>query len=339
MYTGKPELNGQSDGFRDNHHPHYTEIPVHLIHVDYSWNSRSRSDVMSESDGATSVVDGVTVSAGVDMDGFARAIHSQGLDNPIAVREVVNGVSLAGAATACPYELVAGFRRFTAVMKLGKPAVLTRIYYDLDPIEARLLNLRENTNRSSLKGPDLAVAVGELHDQGIDNERIATCLGLHRGYTTRLIQICSLPKPVLRHWQLGNQSPLAELPATQVWPQLNIVDMANIAQQAMLKRETNAAATKRYVDAVKVAAGGRVKGKKPGPKTSRDRARIEVEQLARWASHLCQLGVLQSGSLDWSKVIGSKVQGAVIDARSSDPDDIDSLVKLAQKVYSGSKLL
>jgi hypothetical protein len=87
-------------------------IPLSDILTDYTWNVRSKADIERES--ADGVRDG-SREAGFGFHDFTKSFNEGGQDTPVILAEVVNGKTLRGQKTDKKYELIAGFRRFTAV--------------------------------------------------------------------------------------------------------------------------------------------------------------------------------------------------------------------------------
>ena len=153
------------------------------IDVDLKWNSRSPAEASGGPD--------------EESDGFAGLVKSiaiNGQDTPVSVRPSGNPKK--------PYRLVAGFRRFAAISKIAdetgdKKPTIKAIVSNLTDEQARYLNLRENTARDDLSGPDLAFGVFELAklNPKLTGTAIAEGLGMNQGYISRLLRIMQGVKP------------------------------------------------------------------------------------------------------------------------------------------------
>lgn len=157
-------------------------IPLTQIIADTKWNAR-REDFTEDSgaEGAES-----------EFKDLVASLASKGQDEPVTVRP-----------KGKKFELIAGFRRYAALMFLAeqskstKDATINAIERDLSDVEARSLNLRENTARDDLKGPDLAFGVYDLYVQrtkangGVAPTETAMAqeLGKNQAYIGRLLNI------------------------------------------------------------------------------------------------------------------------------------------------------
>lgn len=137
-----------------------------------------------------------------DFKGLCESIEARGQDEPITVRPHGKGKKL---------QLVAGFRRYAAHKKLGKETIKAFIR-ELDDNEARALNIRENTARNDLSGPDLAWAVWDLYKgyqaqkRPITAQALAAEIGRNQSYVNSLINIMSkLPGDVTDHWRASEK--------------------------------------------------------------------------------------------------------------------------------------
>lgn len=112
----------------------------------------------------------------LEIDELAKSIEEQGLLQPIIVHKI-NG----------NYELIAGQRRLTALIKLGRKTVPAMIVDTSDPNTLMLISLIENIQRVDIDERDRAAAVHKLVDANDgDYAAVAKMLGKHettiRGY-------------------------------------------------------------------------------------------------------------------------------------------------------------
>ncbi len=130
---------------------------------------------------------------------WAQFVESckNGIKTAIVVRSVKGG----------KLELVSGFRRHAAASELK----LTQIPYivrELDEVQARLENIRENTSRKDLKSADLAWSLRELtkvnaaYLQHGGPSLLANEVGLSQPYVQKLLTIMSDVKPsITKAWR------------------------------------------------------------------------------------------------------------------------------------------
>jgi hypothetical protein len=207
-------------------------IPLTDIFVDFNWNSRSFANVVSDHSELDTDAEGIT--------GLTRGIFLDGQDEAVVLRPTnVEGFYKKGVKQ--PYALVAGFRRFEAIRRLNNPKVKTdkdpgevsedfaklieerktakktlvpntadgtirAVVRTLAESEARMLNLRENTNRDSLTAPDLMMAcktLKEKHD--LTDTQIAEHLGKSQGHISMLGRVAKCDAEILNHWRNGGE--------------------------------------------------------------------------------------------------------------------------------------
>lgn len=207
-------------------------VPLADIYVDWAWNSRSFANVISDHSENDSDAEGIT--------GLTRGIFLDGQDEAIVLRPT-SGEGFYKKGVKQPYALVAGFRRFEAVRRLNSPKVKTdkdpgevsedffklieerkatkkslvpntadgtirAVVRTLAESEARMLNLRENTNRDSLTAPDLMMAckvLKEKHD--LTDTQIAEHLGKSQGHISMLGRVAKCDGEILNHWRNGGE--------------------------------------------------------------------------------------------------------------------------------------
>lgn len=310
-------------------------VPLSAIFADYEWNVRSRAEV--EKDTADAVKDG-KADAGFGLKAFADTFHRGGQDTPVVLAEVKGGKTLTGKKTDKRYELVAGFRRFTAVSLLNSadevakrkeagdtsPAVanvpdgclrgVVRVF--ANAFEARSLNARENTLRSNLNQADLVRLVREFvltHNQ----TQVATseALGITQGYVAKLAKIATLPDAVLNHWREGQAIPGHEtLPTT--WKQLTNADMLDLAGAAkdMAPQEVVA----KYVELLggeKPEADHETKGA-----AAEQKIREKLDDIGSFLGQLAAAGVIERGTMAFESVLGPSKAGYLLNSGPKDPD-------------------
>lgn len=303
----------------------HTAQPVELskIHVDFAWNGRAARNVQDMAS---------TESSGFD--GFISNIRTAGQIEPVILRNTA-GKTLAGHKTDKPYELVVGFRRFraielanqensdkkqAAVPNLPNGTILATIRDLKDPTEARVLNALENTARKNLKAPDLVFIARDLSAKGMNQVPIADALQITQGWVSKLLKIATLPPAVLSHWRDETPIPAVqtkdgvfELKAGQngkavVAKELTEPEMRALAELKGGPEEITA----RYIRTVSPVSEP---GEGPGASSANetDKVLTNVQEIAGLMGCMVRAGVLDNGSLDWTRVIGPKKKGYPID--------------------------
>jgi ParB/RepB/Spo0J family partition protein len=191
------------------------DIPLSLIEVDYSWNSRSGEwDQDSGDEECSQLTD------------LIESISQDGQKTPCRVT-----IQLEGAK---PYKLRSGFRRYRASEELGKAhpnqvPTLRCIVTREDEVEGRIENLRENAARDNVKPADLAWGIKDLQKRAKDagtplsGNAISKKLGLNQSYTAKLIRIGEKTKAnVFARWRstpvrisVNDMAAISELPKDQ----------------------------------------------------------------------------------------------------------------------------
>lgn len=135
---------------------------------------------------------------------LVESIAAKGQDEPVTVR--INRDR--STARKFPYKLVTGFRRCKALEIIAartqeQNPTVKALVRTLDDKEARCLNIRENTSRDNLSGPDLAWAVWELsHQHQMSDNQIAKEIGKNQNYISKLTTIMgNMPEKCTKHWR------------------------------------------------------------------------------------------------------------------------------------------
>ena len=125
-----------------------------------------------------------------NLNGLMRSILENGLLQPIIVR-IINDKN--------HYEIVAGYRRYSACKKLGWKKIPCQIV-DLTDIEAFEISIVENVQRKTLNPLDEAKAFKKyVYDNGWGSaSELATKLGKSVPYITKRIMLLDLPSDVTR---------------------------------------------------------------------------------------------------------------------------------------------
>lgn len=305
--------------------------PLAAIHVDYDWNVRSKADVENE-DGDGVQDEGKPASGGLAV--LTANIHDQGQDTPVILAAVKDGKTLNGTKTDKKFELIAGFRRITAISNLNaadkvaeratggdkRPAVKDVPDGHIKAIvksfasarEARIVNTRENTLRSNLKAPDMVRLVAELSAtngaKGLTQTEIGSLIGIHQGYVSKLGKVATLPPAVLNHWRLRTAIP--GITAKSEWKQLSIIDMEELSTIA--KGLSVGEVIERYVgllDGVKKETAKRDPNKGIEEK---------LGQVGYFIGSLVAQGIIAPGTLAWGAAMGPEKAGYLLDSGSKE---------------------
>ena len=139
------------------------DILLSEITADPKFNSRRHSDATKD---------------GGSMEELVSSIKSHGLLQPIVVRVI----------EANKYSVVAGFRRFAAVQKLGHDVVRCNVRGIMSEVDARIANLTENVTREDLFPGELADSCHELiRKYNLSGGEVAKHLGNAKGYVNKLL--------------------------------------------------------------------------------------------------------------------------------------------------------
>ena len=131
-----------------------------------------------------------------------------------------------------------------------------------------------------------------------------------QGYVSKLTKIGKLPKVIIAHWR--GDAKLPGLPAT-IQTSLRTSDMTDLQDMAEKGQMTEAQTVKRYIEMLNPpAATGDV------PESDKDPVADRIKKAAFLAGSLVRAGVLENGNLEWTRVIGPKKDGYLIDTGKAD---------------------
>lgn len=170
------------------------------IEVDHKFNARSSVEI-------SSLVgkDGADESEHNTQKSLRESISTVGQETPVVLRRMPKG-------SKKPYFLVSGFRRYDAVIhvaaeKGNKSPTIKAFIRDMTDQQAREENMRENTARADLSGPDLCYGIGQIlksygKDKGPSSVALASTLGMSQGYTNQLMNIWNNCIPeIVKDWR------------------------------------------------------------------------------------------------------------------------------------------
>jgi ParB family chromosome partitioning protein len=161
------------------------------------------------------------------LEALAQSIQTQGLLQPISVRQVGSG-----------YQIIAGERRFRAAMSLEWSEIPAQIL-DKDDQQMAELALTENIQRKDLNAIEKAISFAQYLDTyGGTHDLLAKRLEIDRSTVTNLLRLLDLPQPLqdaICREQItpGHARALLKLPE---WEQIEVA--AKIEADGWSVRET-----------------------------------------------------------------------------------------------------
>lgn len=127
----------------------------------------------------------------LDVTDLMRDMEDNTLQNPILVRPYSSPEQ-----PDLKYQIVSGFRRFRAAQCLEWSTIPCNIRSDIDDIQARVLNLSENVNRSGLNKLQEAKSINALVLAGLTQEEIANKIHQGRPWVQVRTYILAMPKEI-----------------------------------------------------------------------------------------------------------------------------------------------
>lgn len=124
------------------------------------------------------------VRAAYDVDTLAESIRREGQLAPLLVRP-------AGSR----WELLAGYRRYHALRKIGRKNASVTVLR-VDDREAALVALAENRERKDLNPIEEARALKAAKDLGVSGKELAAASGKSEAWVSNRLRLLSLPNPV-----------------------------------------------------------------------------------------------------------------------------------------------
>lgn len=125
---------------------------------------------------------------------LAESIRANGVIQPIGVRSTPDGSD--GTRHICPYQIIAGERRWRASAIAGRQTIPAVVRDDLSPVEIETLQVLENLQRQDLQLGELASGVRKLV-AAIGFERTCSQLGKSPAWVSKHASLGDLPPPVL----------------------------------------------------------------------------------------------------------------------------------------------
>ena len=167
---------------------------------------------------------------------LARSIKTNGVIQPLIVRESANG-----------YELVAGERRWRASRQAGLKAVPC-IIRNFDDKQNAIVAIIENMQREDLNPIEEALGLKSMTEKyGFTQEQVSASLGRSRTYITNSIRLLKLPPEIQQYVSSGQMS------AAHGRTIINIPDKAKQREIAdkIIRNDLSVRATERLAEKVK----------------------------------------------------------------------------------------
>ena len=199
------------------------------------------------------------------LDELASSIKTNGVIQPLIVRESANG-----------YELVAGERRWRASRKAGLKSVPC-IVRNFDDRQNAIVAIIENMQREDLNPIEEALGLKSMTEKyGFTQEQVSESLGRSRTYITNSIRLLKLPKEIQEYVSSGQMS------AAHGRTIINIPDKARQKEIAdkIIRNDLSVRATERLAEKVKDELRPERKRRKKA--TAEEKARAaEIEAVER----------------------------------------------------------
>ena len=167
---------------------------------------------------------------------LARSIRTNGVIQPLIVRESANG-----------YELVAGERRWRASRMAGLKSVPC-IIRNFDDRQNAIVAIIENMQREDLNPIEEALGLKSMTERyGFTQEQVSESLGRSRTYITNSIRLLKLPEEIQQYVSSGQMS------AAHGRTIINIPDPAKQRELAekIIRNDLSVRATERLAEKIK----------------------------------------------------------------------------------------
>ena len=184
-----------------------------------------------------------------DMDNLVESIKSQGIINPLIVRQKDNATD--------EYEVVSGHRRLHASKRAGLTEVPV-VVKDTDPATAAEISLIENLQRENLNPVEEAYGYKDLMEGfSLTQEQAASRVGKSRAAVANVLRLLKLPESVLnlvRDDKLSYGHARALIPLTERLTEQALLAHANTVVSGMLSVRETEALVKRIMENKPVTA-------------------------------------------------------------------------------------
>lgn len=284
------------------------ELPLSKIHADLEWNCRRiAGDKETSTEGNEQ---------GNEFKELILSLRARGQDQAVIVRPRGQG-----------YSLVVGFRRFLALQAIAaedgasKTATIKAVIRELNDVEAKSLNIRENTARKDLLPTDLCRALVDLkalyekHKGAPTVQGLADEVGIGRPYASKLFSIADKAHPkVLQQW--------FDAPAA-----IGVVKMTEVIKHD--KNEGNGARQAQALAELLPTAG---RGKGGGRKAWLKGAENEAKRVGTFLGTLERKGLIDTDALDFEVSLEDCIKMGQGDAKATDKQRAE-LVKVITTAY------
>lgn len=287
------------------------EIPLSKVHADLEWNCRRLAGSQETSTEGNE--------QGNEFKELILSLRARGQDQAVIVRPRGQG-----------FALVVGFRRFLALQAMAaedgttKTATVKAIVRELNDVEAKSLNIRENTARKDLLPTDLCRALVDLkalyekHKGAPTIEGIANEVGIGRSYASKLFSIADQAHPkVLEQW--------FSAPAA-----IGVVKMTEVIKHD--KNEGNGARQAQALAELLPTAG---RGKGGGRKAWLKGAENEAKRVGTFLGTLERKGLIDTVALDFEISLEDCIKMGQGDAKATDKQRAE-LVKAITEAYEAA---
>lgn len=286
------------------------EILLSAVHADYEWNCRRiAGKEETAADGAVDGKDQVN-----EFDALKSSLRSRGQDQAVIVRPRGKG-----------YALVVGFRRFKALQEIAeedkntKTATVKAIIRELNDVEAKSLNIRENTARKDLPPTDLCKSLIDLRELYVKAKGAPTItaladeVGLGRAYASKLFSIADKATPkVLKQW--------FEAPAA-----IGVVKMTEVIKVEKDRQE----------EAFQALLPQSGRGKGGGRKAWLKGAENEAKRVGTFLGTLERKGLISTDGLDFEVSLEDCIKMGQGDAKATEKQRAE-LVKVISEAYEAA---
>lgn len=114
------------------------------------------------------------------------SIGSEGVRNPVTLRNGDNG----------RFVLISGETRFRACKELGRDTIPALVRQRIEMRQVRIDQLLENVRRNALNTIDLAAALQERLDEGMNRDELMHALGVKEQWLSKRLSVLKLPADI-----------------------------------------------------------------------------------------------------------------------------------------------
>lgn len=258
---------------------------------------------------------------------FKASIEKNGQETPVLLRPY-SGKNKHKDGTPFEYELIVGYRRYSAIEQLAadgkmQPIIKAEVR-EMTNLEARRANGLENIGRENLSPQDQAFAVFQLSNEYVNegkhprDEELADELGMSQAYAGRLLNIMRNVKPAI----------------TKAWRKdgipLTVLDLFELS-----KLENPAEQQAKYEEMLK--AGEQKENRTKGPSAWIDTAKKSAERFGSFLALAEDQGLITVTDVEWDSSLVEFLgeNGFVkIGKKGATTKALEGIAKSALKGYS-----